>query len=173
MAERKGKIDTYANIAAIFIAETVAGTPAYAKFAFPFSIMDKMALLISRVEYWYGSIGQLNTSGDTLYAGLSTSSSVVDLTNQSDPVIVDSTRLLRVDLGAAASGTIVQQPYVKDFSNLPGGGILVAPAPLYAFVNAVGAGGVVSCWVRLYYTYMELSTDDYWQLVESRRIISS
>lgn len=165
--------DRFANVAAINVIEPAAGTPGYEKFNFPYSILDKMGLLISRIEYWFGSLPQLNSGGDNIIAGLTAQSPVVSLTNQSDPSIIDTARLLRLDYGAAASAELHFQPTLKDFSNLPGGGILVAPAPLYGAVVSTGAGGAMSCWIRLYYTYMELSTEDYWQLVESRRIISS
>lgn len=173
MATKK-TADSYANIAALSVSESVAGTLSTAKFNFPFSIMDKMAILISRIEYLFDTtLAQLNSSGDRVVAALLASNSVVNIDNQADPLIVDNYRAMRLDLGAAASGNIHLLPAVKDFSALPGGGILVAPAPLYGAVQSFGAGGVLSVWIKLFYTYMELSTDDYWQLVESRRIISS
>jgi len=165
--------DQYANIAAVQAIESVAGTAAYERFNFPYSVTDKVALLISRIEYWFGNITQLNSTADYIVAGLVAASSVVSLDNQADPAVVDSTRIIRLDLGAAASGLLVNQPYIKEFSNLPGQGILVAPAPLYAAVQSSGAGGVTNCWVKLFYTYKELATDEYWELVESRRIITS
>jgi len=48
----KGAVkDTFANIAAVRVIESAANTQTSVKFDFPFSIMDKMALLISRIEY--------------------------------------------------------------------------------------------------------------------------
>ena len=165
--------DQYANIAAAVATEAVAGTAAYARFNFPYSVTDKVAILISRIEYWFGNLNQLNGSGDVCYAGLVAANSVVDVTNQADPAVVDSTRIYRLDMGAAASGMLIVYPIVKEFSNLPGQGILVAPSPLSAIVQSVGAGGIMNCWVKLFYTYKELATDEYWELVESRRIITS
>lgn len=174
MAGTKKVADTYANLAAISVAETVAGTMATAKFNFPFSIMDKMALLISRIEYLFdASLAQMNSSGDCVVAALLASNTVVNIDNQADPLIMDNCRAMRVDFGAAASGLISMQPVVKDFSSLPGGGILAAPAPLYGAVKGFTMAGVASVWIKLFYTYLELSTDEYWQLVESRRIISN
>lgn len=173
MATKKASMDSYANVAALFVTEAVAGTIAYARFAFPFSIMDKMAILVSRIEYWFGNLQQMNSAGDAIYGALLAAGSVVDVTNQADPIIIDSMRLQRLDLGTAASGIIQSFPWVKDFSDLPGGGLLMAPAPLYAAVQGVGGAGTVNLWMRLYYTYMSLSTEEYWELVESRRIISS
>jgi len=166
------RIDTYANVAAIYVEESVANTFTTAKFAFPFSIMDKMALVIQRIEYTLGGMDQLNSSTDRIVLGLFASSSITSVDDQSDPLMIDNIRIQRLDLGAAATGLIWPNPVIKDFTNLAGGGLLVAPNPLYAGVKATGAAGVTSSWVRLYYTYLELASDEYWQLVESRRIIS-
>jgi len=165
--------DKFANIAAISVTESAAGTTTYAKFNFPFSIMDKVGLIINRIEYWPGALQQLNTGNDSVTIGLIAASSVVDLSSQADPAILDTMRLVRLDIGAAASGLIVQQAIVKDFASLPGGGILCAPSPLNAAIQSSGAGGVMNAWLKIFYTYMEMTTDEYWELVESRRIISS
>lgn len=173
MATKKAGNDQYANIAAAAAIETAAGTAAYARFAFPYSVTDKVALLISRIEYWFGNLNQLNSALDYVIGGLTVSNTVSDLTNQADPAIVDSNRLIRIDIGTAATGMLFYQPTVKDFSALPGGGILIAPAPLYAVCQSSNAGGVMNCWVKLFYTYKELAVNEYWELVESRRIIST
>lgn len=166
--------DQYANFAALLVTETAANTYTATKFAFPFSIMDKMGLLIHRIEYdWFIISAALGAANDRLVAGIVAAATVTDIEDVTDPLIIDSMRVSRYDLGAAASGFYFRQPYVKDFSNLPGGGILVAPNPLYLAVEGQGAAAASACQVRLYYTYMELATDEYWQLVESRRVISS
>lgn len=167
------KSDMFANFAAIRVLESAANTQTSAKFAFPFSIMDKMALVISRIEYWLGSLSQLNSSGDFIYGALTTAASVVGISDQTNPLIVDSMAWLRNDFGTAANGMIYQTPIVKDFSNLMGGGLLVAPNPLYAMVEGSGEASASALYIKLFYTYMELGTDEYWQLVESRRVISS
>jgi len=168
------KLDTFANVAAIQVTETAANTQTSAKFAFPFSIMDKMALIVSRVEFDFVNLmTALTASGDRMTLALTAAATVVNIMNPADPLIIDSAKISRYDLGVAASGFFLRQPFVKDYSNLPGGGLLLAPSPLYAMVE--GASAAVACQAsfRIYYTYIELSTDEYWQLVESRRIISS
>lgn len=172
MATKK-TADKAANLAAVQVTESVAGTIAYARFAFPFSIMDKVGLIINRLEYWFQGMANLNSSGDAVVGGLIAASSVVDIGNQSDPSIIDSVAVSRFDIGTAASGLFWMTPIIKDFSSLPGGGILVAPSPLQVAVKGANAGGVMALWVRMWYTYVELSTDEYWELVESRRIISN
>ena len=167
------KNDTFANFAAVRVAESAANTFTATKFAFPFSIMDKMALIISRIEYWLQTPDSPNSTADTISMGISASAVLADTSNQADPLIIDNMYMMRVDYGTAANGTIYQAPYIKDFSNLVGGGLLVAPSPLYAWIVGSGTSKVNSAWFKLFYTYIELATDEYWQLVESRRIISS
>jgi hypothetical protein len=174
MATAKGTaLDTFANIAAVKVTMSGTDTLTTGKFSFPFSIMDKMGLVISRIEYMANALTQLNTSGDYALLGLCVAASLVDALNQADPNIIDYREIVRYDYGTAASALLDQEPYVKDFSMLPGGGLLVAPNPLYAFMTSSGAGAAMNGWVKLYYTYKELGTDEYWQLVESRRIITS
>lgn len=169
----KKSTDRFANIASVAVTESASNTFTSRKYDFPFSIQDKMALIISRIEYWWDGLPNLGASGDRSVAGLAAASSLVDITDQSDPSLIDSTRVLRLDHGTAGSAILVWQPMIKDFSDLPGGGILVAPSPLYAVIKSTNADAAMSCIVKLFYTYTELSTDEYWQLVESRRIISS
>ena len=165
--------DKQANFAAIQAIESAAATLTFAKFAFPFSIQDKMALIISRIEYWFGGIHLLDANTENIVAGLSAAGALVDPFNQADPLIIDSMRMYRDATAVPQSTNLVQLPWVKDFSTLVGGGLMVAPAPLYAFVKATGGATPTSCWLKLFYTYKSLSTDEYWELVETRRVISS
>ncbi len=172
MAAKKG--DSFAQFAALKVTEGGTNTQTATKFAFPFSIMDKMALVIQRIEYdWQTVLNALAATNDRVIAAITCAATVTDIEDVTDPLIVDSMRMSRYDVGTAGSGFWFRQPYVKDFSSLPGGGILIAPNPLYLMVEGVGAGAASACAVRMYYTYLELSSDEYWQLVESRRIISS
>lgn len=169
----KKVIDQYANIAALDITESAANTQTSLKFAFPFSIMDKMGLLISRVEYEFSNVSSVfAAAADQICAGL-LSSSTGSLLDPTDPMQIDVIKWTRLDMGAAASGVILQSPVIKDFSTLPGGGLLVAPNPLYGSILGVSAGAAGRVKIKIFYTYMELATDEYWQLVESRRVISS
>jgi len=172
MATKKG--DTFANYAALTIVESAANTFTSSKFQFPFSIMDKMALILQRIEYDFTSFtGAFAASADTLTCGICVAATLSDVDNPADPLLVDTMRIRRSDFGVAATGIAMYFPLIKDFTNLAGGGLLVAPNPLYGFVKGISAGAAGTVAIKLFYTYLELSTDDYWQLVESRRIISS
>lgn len=167
------KIDTYANVAAVRIIESAANTQTSAKFDFPFSIMDKMALVINRIEYWTALLTPFAGAGDSLYLALTAAATINNIASQNDPLVIDSHIKSLAFFGAATSGQVIDGPYVKDLSDLPGGGLLVAPNPLYAMAQGISLGAATDSWIKLYYTYTELNTDEYWQLVESRRVISS
>lgn len=164
--------DKYANIAATYFAMSTANTARFVKFDFPFSIMDKVGLLINRVEYIIGALDKFNGANDWAIAGICCASSVADTEDTRDPLIVDQHRITRLDFGTAANALLMQQPHVKTFWDLPGGGVLVPPSPLYAFLDTDGASDVMTLRVRMYYQYVKLATEDYWQLVESRRVVT-
>lgn len=169
MATKKTQ-DQRANYACILVTESAANTLTFLKFNFPFSIMDKMALNICRIEYTVDA-SQLNSTADQVCVALTMGSTIANILVQSDPLLIDSHRIIRRDFGAAASGILEVTPFIKDFSTLPGGGLLVAPNPLCAAIQAAGAAAACSAYVKLFYTYRELETDEYWELVESRRVI--
>lgn len=172
VAKKTGLADKFSNIAATYFAAAVADTARFVKFDFPFSIMDKVGLLLNRIEYIIGAQNFLDTSGDWAIAGLCCAATVADCEDTRDPLIVDQHRVTRYDHGTAGSAILVNEPFMKDFSGLPGGGILVPPNPFYAFLDSNGAGGLLTVRIRVYYQYMELATEDYWQLVESRRVVT-
>lgn len=164
--------DSRAQIAAIKATESAANTLTVALFSFPFSVMDKMALNIHRIEYWPAH-ARLAGDGDVLAVGLITAKTIADITDQTDPVLVDSFTIERNDAGTAADAVVRTVPYVKDFANLPGGGLLVPPNPLGIAIKGTSLVAAGICWVRIHYTYLQLTTDEYWQLVEARRVISN
>lgn len=172
MPGEKLSIDSRPNLAAIQATESAANTLTYAQFAFPFSIMDKVALVIHRVEY-FPNLALLVGQADSTLVGVIAAKAIDDPTDQSDPVLLDSVQFARYDGGTAATFVLDRKPFVKDFSSLPGGGILVAPNPLTVFIKSLSLASANSAWVRMYYTYMKLTTEEYWQLVESRRVVSN
>lgn len=168
----KGTTDKYANIAAVKFMLAVAGTAAFEKFDFPFSVMDKVGLLISRLEYFVLNVSALAADEDKWFGALTVSKNTPSLDDIEDPTIIDSLRFVREDFGVAASGSTFQQPIIRDLSTMPGGGLLVAPNPLYVACDTDGPAAAMGIGLRMYYTTVSLSADDYWQLVESRRIIT-
>lgn len=166
--------DKFANMAIITVTESALNTLTFKKLETGIGLMEKVAWIINRIEYLISDIGaaMFNASGDFLSFGLSLANSWT-YPNLYETTILDWNKFVRQDIGAAASGSFEIQPIVKDFSSLPGGGILVPPNPLFGYAMGAGLTGPETVTMRLHYTLLPLATDQYWELVEARRVVSS
>lgn len=172
MAGEKG--DQFANYAIITVTESAANTLTFKKLETGISLNEKIGWVINRLEYYVANLSatQFNASGDIQYFGLSLGNSfTVPSIDRNE--IIDYNAIERLDIGTAASGFMQQRPFVKDLSNLPGGGILVPPAPLFLFSMGSGLVAASVTTVRMHYTMKVLKVEDYWELVEARRVLSS
>lgn len=181
MAKMTSKRDEFANIAYLSVAEINPGTLTFARLELATALMtEKQALIIHRAEFILAQgSGLLDADGQFVSAALTLTDRITDIADLSQPEILfyveKSRRDLSTALGAAITypDTTVEVPILRDFSSLPGGGLLVPADRLYIGVNSNhGANaGSVSC--RLYYTVMSLAVDQYWELIEARRIMTT
>lgn len=173
MATKKG--DSYANMATIVVQESAANTLTYKKLETGFSLFDKQAWIIHRIEYVMDE--KFNSTADTLDIALccaNTRTTIADLATFTDPTILDKVKMIRTDIGVAASGFYYTQPQiVKDFTNLPGGGLICPPTPMYGAAQGTGLSAASSSIIRFFFTVVELSAEQYWELVESRRSVTA
>ena len=169
MAAKKNT-DKYANIINVTVTETAANTLTFQEIEVGFSMFERVGLLIHRVEYAPedAAYNSLISSGDTLKCAL-TASNTIDTINPSERAAIDTIRWHAKDVGTVADLMVYQIPAVKDFSNLPMGGILIAPRPLYVGAEATGFSAAISVQVRLYFTVVSMADSDYFELLESRR----
>jgi len=170
--------DEFSNVACITVTESAANTLTYKKLEAGISITDKVAWLISRIEYHTltSLAGAFNADGAQLHVGMSVYNGLT--TQQSvgsiaDPSMIDRVWLEEVYFGAAASGFLFQRPLIHDFSDLPGGGIIVPPTPIYGWAQGNALTVATDTVIRFHYTLLKLGTEQYWQLVEARRVIAS
>lgn len=166
--------DKFANMALMKVVESAANTLTFLKLETGISINQKVAWLLSRVEYFLGTYGAatFNGDGDSVACGLSVGNSWTTPA-MNEKAIVDIFSATRYDYGAAASGFVIKDPVIRDLSTLPSGGLLVPPAPFYAFVKGVGLALPVTVYIRIYYTTIDLTTEDFWELAESFRPLSA
>lgn len=163
--------DRYANVAHIQVTESAQNTLTYKKLETGISLFEKMAWVISRIEYYWLE-ATYAVAGDGIIMGITTSNNPSALTPD-QVAVIDMTKRKRGDFGTAASGFIHTYPIIRDFSQLPGGGLIVPPNPIYLAVVGVSQGAVVVLDARIYYIAVQLKGDEFWELVEARRIISS
>ena len=168
------KKDSFANFAIITVTESAANTLTFKKLETGISITEKVAWIINRIEFMVEELNStiFNGTGDFVLFGLSVANSFSNVA-VSEVSIIDYNRVSRIDIGAAASGFFKYEPYVKDYSAMPSGGILVPPTPLYLYAQGESLTAATRVTARLYYTTLNLSVDQYWELVEARRGLSS
>ena len=174
MGNKSAGKDTYANMAIISVTESAANTLTFKKLETGIGFMEKAAWIINRVEYNMGSLlaANFNGDGDKLDFGISVANTFTT-PSTTEITIIDQMTLERADYGTAAVALFRAYPIVKDFSSMPGGGILLPPNPVYLWARGTGLVAATSVVARIYYTILEMSTEDYWQLLEARRVLSS
>jgi len=172
------KTDEFSNVATISVTQSAANALTYKKLETGNAVFNKVAWLISRIEYCnlrcYASI--FNTDNDSLVFGLTASNvrtSLLTLDSYTDMAVIDLAVIYRNDFGTAASSVVQQSPIIKDFANLPGGGMLVPAMQLYGAIHSSGLADVASGVVKLWYTVLELSPDQYWELVQARTTLTA
>jgi len=168
------KTDSFANLAILTVTESAANTLTFKKLETGISINQKVAWVICRVEYFLSSLlaAQFNGDGDGISFGLAASSTFASAIIEENSIF-DFNNIQRADFGTAAVSMFHKQPFLKDFSSMPSGGIIVPPAPLYGFAKGTGLVSAMSVAARIYYTELELAESDFWQLVQARRPLTS
>jgi len=166
--------DVFANYAIITVTESAANTLTFKKLETGISLTEKVGWVINRVEYYLSALNvtQFNAAADTLYYGLALGNGFsVPAVDRNE--IIDYNSIERIDLGAVATGYFLLKPFIKDLSTLPGGGILIPPAPLYLWAKGESLAAAAIVTARIHYTMRNLKVDEYWELVEARRVLQS
>ena len=172
MAIKKGAQDEFANMVGLSLTQSAANTTTYGQINFPYSIRDKIGLIINRIEYFQMRGGKIFADGAYSAWGLTVSNNLTSPIDVLDPALVDTNRVVHLQQTAVGYHQDVW-PWIKDFSTMPGGGLLVAPNPLFVFVASALATDTTGINARIWFRWIELSADEYWELVESRRIITN
>lgn len=167
--------DQFSNIAAIGVTESAANTLTFKKLETGVSLFEKQAWLISRIIYFFSTwnIAQFADEDDYLDVAMCATSQITLLGDLSNPGILDLFRLCKHEEGTPASAWFEKQPVIVELSQLAGGGLLVPPNPIYLAAKGSGLTNAQTVWCRFFYTTVELKPEQYWELVEARRIIAS
>lgn len=170
MAKTTGQTDKYANMMINELTESAANTLTFSEMPQVTTLLEKKAYLINRVDYAY-ALQLLVADTDKFSFGLSLSNRWTTI-SLAEPSIIDMNEVLCVAHGAAANIETRDSRITRDFSTLPGGGILIPTRPLYSFckgTNLASAGGLIT---KIYFTVIDLTPADYWDLVESLQTYS-
>lgn len=161
--------DKYCNIINVEATESAAGTLTFEEVNVGLNVFDKVGLCIHRID-WHiqtASIDLMTASSDEIRLAISQSNSITGMGINQAP-IVDRLVIARLDMGTAASGALYATPWTTDYTDFPGGGILTTPKPLYVGIQSQGLASAATCNVRIWFTTVNLKSDEYFELLESR-----
>jgi len=170
--------DQFANRFAGTVTETVAGTIAIEEIPTNVDVFAKQAFVLHRLEYIIPStvLALMIGANDSISIAIVNSPNVVNITptsmNPTDPAVVDIFNINFSLRGAAANFAYQQMPFVRSFTDMPGGGLIVAARPLYIAIQGDSLAAVAGAYFKGYFTRKELKPEDYMDLVDYYRMIS-
>jgi hypothetical protein len=168
----KAKKDIFANVAHIEVTQSAANTLTFQKLETGVSLFEKLAWVIHRIEYFFEEpYAGLDAANEEAIVAITTSDQITAL-SLNQPTVIDMLKL-EPDFGDRTGFQHWISPWTRDFASLPSGGLIVPPNPIYLGFDSLGIAQAETCEVRIYYTNFPLAADEFWELVESRRIISS
>lgn len=162
----KVKKDLYINVGYGSVTMSAANTLTFSAIQFAIGLFQGIAILMHRV-LWYPSapgLREIVAGTDSLSMAITTSNRLASISYVSDPGVFT----LKEIIGIAAGTERVETPLADDFTNLPGGGRLLAANPIYVAANSGGfvAAATVKC--ELQFTFVELADRDYMELIQSQ-----
>lgn len=161
--------DQYAQMAYVAVTESAASTLTYEELALgtEFGGPTKQAMVITRIEYRITAsvLALLAAADDEITAGLSLSNSPTD-TELNQAEIID-----RLNIPQQSATSVGVCPVVKNFTDMPNGGIIIPAKKLYAFVQGVSIASAVTMRIRFWYQRKQLKSADYLELLEAYNIL--
>lgn len=169
-ATRKTQKDEYANMLEQSLTMSGANTLTFDEIDIGLTLFDKVAIKIARIEYEAprSVVTSLAANSDRWTVGIAADNNITAL-DYSTRALIDMTEIMVFDFGTPGSGQAMIFPIIRDYSNLPGGGLLVAPKPLYLGLETEGFAAASAVVMRLYFTIVQLKPEEYFELLESRR----
>ena len=164
--------DVFPNKAVIYCEESAVNTLTYVQLATNISTFEKVAWIIHRIEYKLSDTTLYEFTAETDKLSMAvTRTEVADALEVNKPEIIDMVMFAIQNYGTPANAEMVMRPYVRDFSTLPGGGLITPASPLYGAIHGAGLAAVGAAWITIYYTLKHLKTEEYWELLEATRLV--
>jgi len=167
------QMDKFSNLMYGTVTESAASTLTFAEINTNVSVWEKRAFVLHRLE-WNIAPAFLTTNildgGDIIDLALTNSQQITSLTPD-NPAVIDR-MTVGLKYASAVGGELVVQPWHRDFTGLPGGGLLIAPRPLFLAVKCTNIANACTVTLRARFTVIELTADEYLELVDFYRIVS-
>lgn len=166
--------DAYDQFLSFSVTMSGVDTLTFSEINLGLNLFQYAGLILTRFEYSPSrpTFAEMVANTDFLEMAICGSDAIASL-GLSQPEVYD---LLSLNMGASgtpASAWMIEKPFVHDFSNMQGGGILVPAQNIYLGMLSGGfaGAGVGSC--RVYYRVIELAAADFIELVQRLRVLST
>jgi len=168
-------LDRFCNIYKNYVQADTA-TVAFTEWPTGYKLKDGYAFLLHQIDYQFNITGMNAASllaSKSLVMGLGTNNQITlaQMIANTDDSIIDRYLLLHTE---GQVGTLANVRYghfcearSKDFTNLPGGGLLFAPSKLYLFVGNDTLGVTIQGFFKLFWTMLKIDSATYQELYES------
>lgn len=162
--------DMFSNILTSQVNQTAANSFTVQEIQVGLNLFDKVGLVLHRVEYQLtnSALSEMTSANDRVALGLINNQNLTGLDHE-DSQVLDSVQLYRSDFGTAGSAELNTFPIIRDFTGLPGTGLLIPPKPLFFAMDSVGLATASLAQVRIYFTIRNLKDSEYLELLETRR----
>lgn len=164
------RADVFGNFYKTTLVSTVADTLAVFNWDTGFSIKDGYGFVIHKIEAWLkpSDVSLPNADADRITVALITNNTLTGATiegGNNDSILEAITWQLK--LATAVGQQFGDYKIIRDFTNEPGGGRLIAPKPLYFAHYSQGCGATLTINVKVVYTMLKLTEQMYRELYES------
>jgi len=154
--------DRFANIFTASVTMSAANTLTFAELNFGITLRDRIAIVIDQIFIYPSAslYALMTTAADFAAIALTISDSVTDITDLADRRIFTLKFLERADWGTAASASLVEHPYILEFTPP----LIMLPTRVFLAMDTVGLAAVSGCTIRLHYRTVSITQDQ--QLIE-------
>lgn len=172
MAGEAKTLQKYCSQTIISMTESAAGTLTFTRLETGIAPLERIGWVLHKIIWRIatGTFALMTTAGDSVELGVTISDNMSSLAD-TNPAVLKRRNVLRADWGTAGSGQLVDPEFVDDFSMLPGGGLLMLPNPVYGAIQGSGLASAATAVARLYFSQIQMSQDDYFNLVQSRQVL--
>lgn len=171
----KTRKDEFSQIGYIQVVESGANTLTFNGLSVFSNILEPKGLVIHQIEYDLDE-NQRNlviANADSIVYGLTGADDLTAI-SLDDAQVYDMGRIMGYTI-ATAAGTSWEDrfsPFIRDFTDLPGGGRLVPADRIYGFVLGGSLAGPVTLNVRFHFTIMDLTAQQYLELAQALRVLT-
>lgn len=159
--------DLYVNRAYADVTMSAANTVTFEQLNFAVGVFQGVALKLIQVRYYplKAAVQEIVAAADILHFGLTLRDDLANL----DPTslsVIDVQNLMLTEARTAESN-LVNEPLISDFSNLPGGGLLLPANPIYAAAHSAGFAAAAQVRFLLYYVFVQLTDRESIELLQT------